>query len=456
MAKLKEVESLYYTSFSDLREAKRLPDDGTGLRRYSVVLLTEGKGNPRDKHYYSLACIQDPSTCQAFEGKPCFINHSDAIEEQARPERDLRDQAGWYSNLYSDGNALKGTLTLAIGKQGDELEGFIETALAYAKENPGQNYCGISINAGGPTSTVMLDGQEWKQVDKVTEADSADAVTKPARGGMFEKKLEAFRKTQETGVEKILKAIRAKAEAGTVDPKEFKRMADNAISALHGNQPEPLEDDMKMTKQAMQEAKKKAFPGMSEEEAQAAAKALGGFHAGCAEKEKDPGKKAIHLAAAERYKSMSGEEEGEGEGDLTISHKDPSTDGDDVDGQESEDEGEGEEESEVKQKCESLRKENEKLRKEILTKSTINESMKIQLFETALKESGLPESWHESVKILAHGKSLKESLAVIEAEKSKFEGTFKESFNPRSGGHSSTSSDDRFKEAIKVMEEVGL
>ncbi len=444
--KFKEVIPLKWSSYAPFLEAKKLPDDGSGFRKYLVTLLTEGKGNPRDKHYYSQECIDNPVTAEAFNGKPCFINHADAISEQTRPERDLRDQAGWFNEVHAEGNALKGTLTLAAGKQGDELEGFIETAFAYAKENPGQNYCGLSINGGGPTKAVNLDGEQWKQVDVIAEADSCDAVTKPGRGGMFEKKLQAFREAQVSGVEKILMALRQKAEAGPVDPKDIKRMTDSAISALHGNETEPSQGGgtMKNKKklEAMREARKKKFPGMSEEEAKHAAKSLAGFHAGNAESETDPAKKAIHAANAEKYSAMCSEEEDEAAGDepgdepgdtIVKTKGEPDAEPDAESEEEAEEEAEEDAEEEAnlpsfaKKKLESLRKENKKLRTTVAFKEAQVKSGSHKLFENSLKDSGLPASWHESIRISCEGKSLKESSAILAAEVEKYEGLFQES-----------------------------
>ena len=416
-----------YRTFAGLREAKVIgqPQD----RTYEVVILTEGKGNPKDKHYYPTSCVQDPATAKAFEGKPCFLNHPDAFEEQVQPERKVQDIAGYFMGVHAEGNALKASLKLTKTPAGMLLESLIQDCLEFSGSFPGENLAGISINANGPTRDVELEGEVWKQVDRIVEATSADAVTLPARGGEFLKKLESLRKAEASdpmaGVKRILTVMRDKLNAGAVDPKTLRRMVDNALTASEGNIPSPQGGES--MKNAKKVEAKKGFAQMSEDEAKSAAKALHAWHAGKAAQCEDEGEKGIHQAAAEKYKAMCGEEEAEG--DLTITHK--PTDGEEPPAEESEAKGkkeseeeskkgkkEAEEESEEESKMESLRKENRAL-----------------YLDKVLSESGLPEVFHKGIRLVCQDKSNKQIDEIVESRVQEQDYQLKESGNSARPAH---------------------
>ena len=150
---------------------------------------------------------------------------------------------------------------------------------------------------------------------------------------------------------------------------------------------------------------KKGFAAMSEDESKGAAKALHAYHMGKASQCEDEGEKGIHLAAAEKYKAMCGEEEGEG--DLTITHKgpaeDPADDKDAAPDQESEDE--------AKKKASEAEDEDEN--------EDEKESMRAEIFalklDKKLSESGLPEVFHAGVRFAAAGKTDKQVDQIIES-----------------------------------------
>lgn len=424
-------------TIAGFREAKQLPG---GKRLYEVVILTEGKGNPRDKHYYSQACIDSPMTAAAFEGKPCYLNHPSTLEEEVQPERRVQDIGGYFESVHPDGNALKGTLRLTTTEAGEFLEAFIKDCLDYSIRYPGQNLGGISINARGDAVEAEMDGETWKKVDNITEAFSADAVTLPARGGMFMKQLEALRKEK---VGEILASMRDKIEAGGDFPlkKDLARMVNNALTAC--GQSTESEGKMKKTGTKVIE--------VSKADKNAAYKHMAEFYGSKAKASEDEAEKKTFQAQAEKYKAMAGE----GEGDLQIVHKDGDDAKDVTDQAEAEDEkdkkendttmhqaededeseagkkkeGEDEEESEDEDESESEAKKKESKKMESLRKENerISNELNSLKLEKKLTESGIPEVYHASIRLSAKGKTDKEMDAIIEARVNEYEFELKES-----------------------------
>jgi hypothetical protein len=403
MANLKTL-NLPWKTFSGLSEAKKIPAP-EGKRKYRVCILTEGRGNPKDKHLYPIELIRDPSTAQAFNGKPCFLNHSDAIEESTRPERRIEDIGGYFSNCQNEGSGIMADLILTTTQAGDFLEAFIQDCLNYSQEFPGENLGGISINAAGDTKPEEIEGETWKRVTKIKEAISADAVTLPARGGEFLKQLESAVESNGS-VKEILMAMRDRIESGDVDQKVLRRMVDNAITASEGHNPETTGGEAMQT-----EAKSKASE-IGEDEA----KALHGYWKGKASEAKGEADRAMFSANAEKYAKMAGVGDelpaGEPDGDEPV--KKESEEEDEAKKKESEEEAKKKEgEASEKKQAESLR--------------TENAEMKTQLLESKIKESGLPDAWHKSIRLMCAGKTLKEADAVIESEVLKYESTLQES-----------------------------
>lgn len=409
----KLIEALRHGSFSNLKEAKALEPLPDGRKRWDVVILSEGKGNLKDKHIYSQACIDAPVTSKAFEGKPCYLNHPDAISEQSIPERRVEEQAGYFSNVRPEGNALKATLTQKTTEAGRFLAEHIQDCLDFAKEFPGENLSGISINASGETKPVKMGTETWKQVDAITEAVSADAVTLPARGGMFLKQLEAVRKTKEsaamTGVKTILEAIREKVLAG-VEGKDIKRMIDNAITACEGNIPESGRESMTTEEKKLKEAANLAFNGLVT------------FHeaeAKKAEEAEDEAKKKEHEAEAEKYKAM----QTEGENPFADDSKDAK---DKKKAEEAKKKKEAEDEAKKKEAEDESKKKKESMSVQTQLEESRKENFELKL-GIKLQESGLPEVFHKRVKLMAVGKTDAEVDSIIESAAEEHDFTLKES-----------------------------
>lgn len=178
-------------------------------RTAQVILITEGLGNLRDKNYYTSDAVA--TAAKVFEGKQFYLDHPSSIDEESRPERSVRDLAGWFSNCKvgqvkdpDTGEPLAAcfaTLNFAESDPGNLALGQVKAALRYQKQYPGKKdvYCGISINAGGLSEPGEIDGIEVNVVHEIEDAFSADIVTKPARGGKFL----ALSESERTNLEKV-------------------------------------------------------------------------------------------------------------------------------------------------------------------------------------------------------------------------------------------------------------
>jgi len=160
-----------------------------------VVIITEGLGNLRDRNYYAKTAVQ--SCADVFNGKQFYIDHPSKVDEENRPERSVRDLAGYFSDTQvgsipdqESGENLAAcfaTLNFAESEPGRLAYAQVKTALKYQKKFPNEKdvFCGISINGGGVSHPDKISGMPVNMVTEIKEAFSADIVTKPARGGKF-------------------------------------------------------------------------------------------------------------------------------------------------------------------------------------------------------------------------------------------------------------------------------
>lgn len=170
-------------------EAKQ--DGPNGEKIFKVVLITEGLGNLRNKNYYGPEAIE--SAVKAFEGKWCFLNHQDENEAQSLPERRVQDKGGFYKSLeLSEDNGRKaciGELHCDLSETGRMLAEKLRSALKYKEAFPQSEleYVGLSVNGDGDSEPKTMDvggePMEVNYVTAITEGDSCDLVTTPARGG---------------------------------------------------------------------------------------------------------------------------------------------------------------------------------------------------------------------------------------------------------------------------------
>lgn len=170
------VRTGYFAEYVPLQESTF---DGA-TKTVDVTLIRAGWS--ANNRYYSKEALG--RAVVAFEGSRAFVNHPSLSEQKERPERDVRDLAGYYTNVRqeSDGS-LRGTLNL-VGARGDELAPLIHEAVTKKPD-----LLGVSINALGKTKMGEAEGRKGVLVEDIVQAPSTstDIVTTPAAGGKFER-----------------------------------------------------------------------------------------------------------------------------------------------------------------------------------------------------------------------------------------------------------------------------
>lgn len=192
------------------------PGTASPGRRFRVVLLQEGLGNLEDCFYYTAKAIE--SAVPVFEGAQFYVNHPAQSDEIDRPERDVRDIAGYFENLSKqiskDGRAqLAGDLVLLEGDAFDRERQLMVESIQYAQKHQGRDLVGLSINASGDfeeanITNFMQSGMippgampkleealqrgivTIRPVQEMTSAVSCDLVTVAGAGGRINQLLE--------------------------------------------------------------------------------------------------------------------------------------------------------------------------------------------------------------------------------------------------------------------------
>jgi CYTH domain-containing protein len=161
-------------------------------RTAQVIILEVGRGNSRDKHFYGADTIRKAAVDKVFDGAQAYADHPGLDEDINRPERSVRDLVGYYFNTRevevtnSTGETVPAlAASMKIQEGADWAIGLIREAISFNTRYPNKTYVGISINADGDVSPAIVDGEQVNYVHRITEAFSADMVTKPARGGKF-------------------------------------------------------------------------------------------------------------------------------------------------------------------------------------------------------------------------------------------------------------------------------
>lgn len=130
------------------------------------ILIQEGLGNLRDLFYYTQDALK--SAVPVFAGAQFYADHPDQIEEQTRPERSVRDLAGYFNNVHvelgQDGRMmLCGDPKVIDGDSYDWVRDQLTEAVAYSKQYPDKEFVGLSINAEGEASPEEVDLETFLQ-----------------------------------------------------------------------------------------------------------------------------------------------------------------------------------------------------------------------------------------------------------------------------------------------------
>jgi len=176
----------------------------------AVILITPGPGNEEDRNLYLPIAVA--KSAPIFEGARCYVNHMAESEYDERPERDVRDLVGFFRQCQSDETASRGILCLENSELGRAMLAKIKHAIRYQELFPGSKevYCGLSVSVIGEGEEGEYNGQIWTMVDTFLEAKSCDIVTRPARGGKFERILSESFKSATKGDSTMAKRIKKK------------------------------------------------------------------------------------------------------------------------------------------------------------------------------------------------------------------------------------------------------
>ncbi|KKL50706.1 hypothetical protein LCGC14_2302790, partial [marine sediment metagenome] len=168
-----KVKTTFFSEAIDLSEAE-FSEDGSRVR---VTLIQPGWS--KNKRYYSADVLK--AAAPLFEGTKAYVDHPTKLDAKQRPERSVRDLAGFYESVKVEDD---GRITANLFLEDDAMKAKVKTAV---EQNP--NYVGLSINALGKTRMGEAEGQKGMLVENIVKANSTDIVTTPAAGGKFEQLL---------------------------------------------------------------------------------------------------------------------------------------------------------------------------------------------------------------------------------------------------------------------------
>ncbi len=378
-------------------------------REVDVIIIDEGLGNKRDSHYYYADTIKRAVAERVFEAAQCYADHPGKDDDINRPERSVRDLVGYFKNsrVLEVNGKVAYAATLRVQRGADWALGLIQEAIDYNKEFPNNVYIGISINADGDIKPDEQDGAKVNGVTRITEAFSADIVTKPGRGGKVLALVESASGTshnKESGMKfKSLQEAAAflekLADGESVDPADLKEAAKYIREAKTKEEggADGDADDAAAKKAAKEAADKEAADKTAKEAADKAAKEAAG---------KDPEDKGDGGAdedTEDKNGKKTTESNGSGGGNLRETHATLFAS------------ALQEAQKMVGNDLAKLQRENAELKAE----KDLRES--IELATQKLKESAVPERAFEAVMTDMIGRTPAEMDRIIEAEISRAE-----------------------------------
>ncbi|HET7398986.1 MAG TPA: hypothetical protein VFJ94_10735 [Intrasporangium sp.] len=166
-----------------IRESRSLAvreAEGGKSGRLKVGLITPGWGS---SGYYSPKVLENAAAAKVFPaGTQMFLDHETEAEKYERPERSVRDLA---AVLTEDATWDGGQLVAEAQVFGPYVDLLADEQFASA--------IGVSIRAYADTTIGEAEGKKGRIITELTEALSADFVTKAGRGGQILQVLESAR-----------------------------------------------------------------------------------------------------------------------------------------------------------------------------------------------------------------------------------------------------------------------
>jgi hypothetical protein len=219
--------------YARIRESETSADGKTA--KAVCIMISEGPGNPHDRHYYSAEAIEAAVKDGVFEGKHSFADHPSLFEDKNRPERSVRDLLGWWSDVHVETiegrKAMVGTFNIEYGNEFAINK--MREAKTYAEKYPNADgYVGFSINAHGASHPGEIQGQQFNIVDRITEAVSTDMVTRAGARGKLINLKEAMLMKNQVLDKKAAKVVESIATAAA------ERAAKKVFETIRAEEPE--------------------------------------------------------------------------------------------------------------------------------------------------------------------------------------------------------------------------
>lgn len=220
-------------------QCRLLEGDAKDGSRFKVCLIQEGLGNFKDGFFYTREALEQAVQDEVFEGKKIYANHPSVLDEENRPERDVKEVLGHFENCTFEEVDSRGEihadLIIPDGDAFDWARAMAEHAVKYADKYRESNkeFVGLSINASGDAKEEEIDEvmktapeaclpklQEAKEndvtavmvVSEINNAVSVDLVTEAGAGGKIIKLMEEAK-----SMSKVKKVVKAKENAGGDD-----------------------------------------------------------------------------------------------------------------------------------------------------------------------------------------------------------------------------------------------
>ena len=186
---------------------------------WKVIIIEEGLS--KNGKYYSKEALTnsiplfEKSKVCFYEWKGKHFDHIPLSVEKIRPEGFPLQTAGYlddvkYETVKVEGREVTG-LTGQLHLLENDRVAELKKLLVEGWKKGLKNLLGLSINAEGPSSVRMLNGQPITVVNGITKVFSTDFVTQPAAGGGLLQLIESLNKQggSEQMFNKILEALKA-------------------------------------------------------------------------------------------------------------------------------------------------------------------------------------------------------------------------------------------------------
>ena len=181
---------------------------------WKVMVIEEGLS--KNGKYYTKEALQkaiplfEKSKVCFYEWKDKHFDHVPLSIEKIRPEGFPLQTAGYIDNVKFETVKVEGrevaglTASLHLLEENSRVKD-LKKMLMNAWQKGLKNLLGLSINAEGPSSVRMLNGQPVTVVNGISRVFSTDFVTQPAAGGGLLKIIESI--NTKGGIEQMFKRI---------------------------------------------------------------------------------------------------------------------------------------------------------------------------------------------------------------------------------------------------------